>query len=164
MDVKEIKGANLSGMAGAKGKKEEMEGLDFQKLLQEAQSNRKPAEGATSPTTAPGQADFFADSVLALPSLNLVPQPVEAPVLRARGIEATEKAMDLLEKYQRAMADPEISLKEVDPLVQSLSRELKGLAGWAEQLPASDPLQKIMTDLRILSSVEVEKFNRGDYI
>ena len=164
MDVKEVKGTNLAALAGKKGKKEGLEGLDFQKLLQEAQSNRTQTEGTTSPMASSGNPQVFTDSVLSLPSLNLVPGLVEPSGLRAQGIEATEKALDLLQKYQKVMADPAISLKEVNPLIQSLSGELKDLAGWAEKLPASDPLQKIMTDLEIVSSVEVEKFNRGDYI
>ena len=49
MDVKKIDGGALSAIAGKKGKKEELEGLDFQKLLQEAQSNRKPGKAGTSP-------------------------------------------------------------------------------------------------------------------
>ena len=28
----------------------------------------------------------------------------------------------------------------------------------------SDPLQKIVTDLGIVSTVEIEKFNRGEYV
>lgn len=164
MDVKEIKGATLSGMAGIKGKKEELQGLEFQKLLQEAQSNGKQAEGTTSPEAPVGKPEFFPDPVLSIPSVNLAPQAAEPSALRSQGIGATEKTLELLEQYQRALADPKISLKEVNPLVQSLSREMKDLAGWAEKLSSSDPLQKILTDLGILASVEVEKFNRGDYI
>ncbi len=164
MDVKKIDGATLSAMAGKKGKKEELEGLDFQKLLQAAQSNRKPAEAGTSTEGSVGRTEFFANSVLPIPSVNFVPGLPEFSTLRSQGALATEKALDLLEQYQRAMADPKVSLKEINPLAQSLSQEIKGLTQWAEKLPSSDPLQKIIAEVGILSSVEVEKFNRGDYI
>ncbi len=164
MDVKEIKGATLSGMAGIKGKKEELQGLEFQRLLEEAQSSGKQSEGTASPDAPVGKPEFFPDPVLSIPSMNLAPQAADSTALRSQGIGATEKTLELLEQYQKAMANPEISLKEVDPLVQSLSRETKDLAGWAEKLSPSDPLHKILTDLGILASVEVEKFNRGDYI
>jgi len=77
---------------------------------------------------------------------------------------ATEKTLDLLEQYQKAMADPKVSLKEINPLAQALSQEIKGLNQWAQKLSSSDPLQKIIAEVGIVSSVEVEKFNRGDYI
>ena len=161
MDVKKIDGGALSAMAGKKGKKEELEGLDFQKLLQEAQSNRKPGETGTSPEGSVGRTEFFANSVL---PVNFVPGLPETSTLRSQGALATEKTLDLLEQYQTAMADPKISLKEISPLAQSLSQEIKGLTQWAPQLSPSDPLQKIIAEVGIVSSVEVEKFNRGDYI
>jgi hypothetical protein len=34
----------------------------------------------------------------------------------------------------------------------------------AEQVPLSDPLQRIMTDVGIVSTVELEKFSRGEYV
>ena len=162
--VHDVLGATLSGMAGIKGKTEELQGLEFQKLLQEAQSNRKQSEGTTSPEAPVGKPEFFPDPVLSIPSVNLATHAAEPSALRSQGIGATEKTLELLEQYQRALADPKISLKEANPLVQSLSREMKDLAGWAGKLSSSDPLQKILTDLGILASVEVEKFNRGDYI
>ena len=164
MDVKKIDGGALSAMAGKKGKKEEPEGLDFQKFLQEAQSNRKPGEAGTSSESSVGKTELFADSVLSIPSVNFVPGLPETSTLRSQGALATEKTLDLLEQYQRAMADPKVSLKEISPLAQSLSEEIKGLAQWVPKLSSSDPLQKIISEIGIVSSVELEKFNRGDYI
>jgi hypothetical protein len=34
----------------------------------------------------------------------------------------------------------------------------------AERLPANDPLKRILEEMGILAAVEVERFNRGDYI
>lgn len=164
MDVKNIDGGTLSAMTAKKGKKEELEGLDFQRLLQEAQSNQKPAEAGTSPEGSVGGTEFFTNSILPIPSVNSVPGLPETSTLQSQGALATEKTLDLLEQYQRAMADPKVSLKEIDPLAQSLSQEIKGLTQWTPQLSPSDPLQKIIAEVGIVSSVEVEKFNRGDYI
>jgi hypothetical protein len=164
MDVKKIDGGALSAMAGKKGKEEELEGLDFQKLLQEAQANRKPGEARNSPEGSVGKTEFFANSVLPFPSVNFVPGLPEISSLRSQGALATEKTLDLLEQYQRAIADPKVSLKEISPLAQSLSQEIKGLTQWAQKLSSSDPLQKIIAEVGIVSSVEVEKFNRGDHI
>ena len=164
MDVKKIDDGTLSMMAGKKGKKEEVEGLDFHKLLQEAQSNRTPAKAENTAQVSVGGAEFLDNSVFALPSKNFAPGLPEASILRSRGASATEKTLDLLDQYQNAMADPKVSLKEISPLVRSLSQEIRGLTQWAEKLSSSDPLQKIIAEVGILSSVEVEKFNRGEYI
>ena len=164
MDVKNIDGGTLSAMTGGKGKKEGVEGLDFQKLLQKAQSNNGPAEAPTSTEGSVGGIEFLANSVLPVSSVNSVPGLPETSTLQSQGALATEKTLDLLEQYQRAMADPKVSLKEIDPLAQSLSQEITGLSQWATKLSSSDPLQKIMTEVGIVSSVQVEKFNRGDYI
>ncbi len=164
MDVKKVDGGTLSGLAGKKGKKEELEGLDFQRLLQEAQSNRKLDEAGIAPKASVAGTEVFDNSVLSIPSMNFVPRLLETSTLRSRGASATEKTLDLLEQYQKAMADPKVSLKEISPLVQSLSDETKSLTQWAEKLSSSDPLQKIIVEVGILSSVEVEKFNRGDYV
>ena len=164
MDVKKVDGGILSAMAGKKGKKEELEGLDFQKLLQEAQSNGKLDEAGSAPKASVGGTEFLDHSVISIPPVNLAPELLETSALRSQGASAAEKTLDLLDQYQKAIADPKVSLKEISPLVQSLSEEIKGLTQWTEKLPSSDPLQKITAEVGILSSVEVEKFNRGDYI
>jgi len=164
MDVKKVDAGTLSAMTGKKGKKEELEGLDFQKLLQEAQSNQNMDEAGSTPKTSVGGTELLDHSVISIPSINFAPELLESSALRSRGASAAEKTLDLLDQYQKAMADPKVSLKEINPLVQSLSEEIKGLTQWAEKLPSSDPLQKITAEVGILSSVEVEKFNRGDYV
>jgi hypothetical protein len=160
MDVKEILGAALSAVAGKKGKKEEANGLDFQKYLQEAQSSSKETNAA-APGGAPRGPEILSEGVLPIHWLNGIGDP--SP-LRLQGTRAAEKALDLLEQYQRAMENPRNTLREVHPLVKSLGEEMKNLGQWVEKMPPSDPLRAILTEARILSSVEIEKFNRGDYI
>jgi hypothetical protein len=87
-----------------------------------------------------------------------------APTPQSQGVQATEKTLDLLERYQEALSDPQVSLKKVYPLVQSLRQEVQEINRWTDHLPPSDPLRKIMGEIGVLSSVEVEKFNRGDYV
>ncbi len=164
MDVKEIDSGTLSAMAGKKGKREELDGPDFQKLLQEAQSNWKPGQAGNSPEGSVGRDEFWVNSLSPIPSVELRPGLQETSILRSQGTQATERALDLLEQYQKAMADPQVSLKQVNPLIQALSQEVKGFAQWAENLPSSDPLREILTEIGALSSVEIERFNRGDYI
>ena len=97
--------------------------------------------------------------------MNLLEGAKGSSPLRTQGVEATEKTLNLLEEYQRAIENPRVTLREIHPLVQSLAEETRGLNQWAEKFaPASDPLQNIMAEVGVLSSVEVGRFNRGDYV
>lgn len=151
MDVKEIQGAALSAGAGKKGK-EELNGLDFQKILQGAQSNLKESTGATPGGTAVGP-EIMPEGVL---TVNWLQGIKDSSPLHLEGARAAERALDLLENYQRAMENPRTTLREIHPLVQSLAEEMKGLDKWIEKMSP--------TEAGILSSIEVQKFNRGDYI
>ena len=160
MDVKEIKGGTLSSVATKKGRNEELNGFDFQKMLQEAQSNIQEA-GRSAPAVAAGGAEIQGASVF---PANLLEGIKDSPPLRSQGVQAAEKTLTLLEEYQRAIDNPRVTLREIHPLVQSLAEETRGLNQWVVELPPSDPLKKIMTEVGILSSIEVGRFNRGDYV
>ena len=160
MDVREIKGGVLTSAATKRGKNEDLNGLDFQKMLREAQSNTQEI-GQAAPAGTPGAAEIPGEGVL---PVNLLEGVKKSSPLRIQGVEATERALKLLEEYHRAMENPQVSLREIHPLVQSLAEETWGLNQWVEKLSASDPLKKIMTEVGVLSSVEVGKFNRGDYV
>ena len=160
MDVKEIKGGTLASLAAKERKKEELNGFDFQKMLQEAQSNIQEA-GRSAPAAAAGGAEMQGTSVF---PVNLLEGVKDSPPLRSQEVQAAEKTLNLLEEYQRAIDNPRVTLREIHPLVQSLAEEARGLSQWVEKLPPSDPLKKIMTEVGILSSIEVGRFNRGDYV
>jgi hypothetical protein len=161
MDVKKIGGEIPPLAFGKKGKREELEGTDFQKALQEAHSH---LQGSLAPSVSTGDVGG-AERLEPIP-FPLLPPNFEAGAapLQSQGAQATERTLDLLEQYQEALSDPRVSLKEVYPLVQALSQEVQGMNRWTEQLPPSDPLRKIMGAIEILSNVEIEKFNRGDYV
>ncbi|MDR1396783.1 MAG: hypothetical protein LBJ14_03535 [Desulfarculales bacterium] len=79
-----------------------------------------------------------------------------------RTIASLDNLLDILEKYETALADPSVSLKNIAPLVKDMQEE-------AERLESS--LEKIDTSLfpladQILAQTKIEtiKFNRGDYI
>jgi hypothetical protein len=164
MDVKEIQAGALSGLAGKRGKQEEAGGVEFQKVLQQAQSSRKPIEGMDSDRIpSVGGAEIHAGPALSISSAPFIPGLAGTSTVQAEGTLASERTLALLERYQVAMADSNRPLQEIRGVVQSLSAELDELTERAGKLSPSDPLQKIMTAIGVLSSVEIEKFNRGDY-
>ena len=164
MDIKKIINGSIS-IPGIKQKgTPETSQLDFQKLLQEAKSSNKTASPSIAAPLSKGVAEIPPDPALAVKALNLVAEPMGFPQIRAQGIKASENALSLLEKYQKAMADPQMTLKKVDHWVQSLSKEVNDLISFSDKLPAADPLKEIISEIGIVSKVEIQKFNRGEYI
>ena len=108
MDIKKIINGSIS-IPGTKQKgTSETSQLDFQKLLQEAKSSNKTASPPTAPPLSKGVGEIPPDPALAVKALNLLAEPMEFPQIRSQGIKAAENALSLLEKYQKAMADPQI--------------------------------------------------------
>jgi hypothetical protein len=135
---------------------------EFQKILngvqaqQEAEMRKRPE----SATAAAGSPEGIWGSY-SLPPLREIENPAES---QARTVQKAERVLSILEEYQRALGDPGASLKGIHPLVQSLSSELPGMKESADRLPSNDPLKKILGEIGVVAAVEVEKFNRGEYL
>jgi len=138
--------------------------LDFQKLLQEAKGKNKVEGLSTASPLSKGVSEIPSDPALAVRALGILAGQAEIPQVRSQGIQAAENALSLLERYQEAIADPQMTLKKVDPLVRSLSQNVNELNSLSDQLPPSDPLRKIMSEIGIVSMVEVQKFDGGEYV
>jgi hypothetical protein len=97
----------------------------------------------------------------ALPDLSMVysGNPGEKSLV----LEA-ESMLDLLEDYQKQMENPLLTLKDVYPLVERMERETERLSPVLESLPEGSAIKDILNRILVASSVEVIKFNRGDYL
>jgi hypothetical protein len=56
------------------------------------------------------------------------------------------------------------TLKDIAPIVERISDEQSALQQLAEHIPAQDDIRHIIDEALVRSSVEVIKFNRGDYV
>jgi hypothetical protein len=160
MKISDILQQPSSLPASRKGDKTEASEVDFQQFLNDARARR--AEGhQTTPPVSPGLEveNLSAPPVLGDPSENM-----EMNQIRSMGIKATEDILGMLEQYQKAIGNPEMSLRQIESLARSLSQGVSRLETVAEKVASSDPLRKIMTDVGIVSTVEIEKFNRGEYV
>jgi len=83
---------------------------------------------------------------------------------RADTVERLNRFMDILESYQSGMEDSTTTLKQVSPLVTQMEEETQNLIPVLESLPAGDELKDMLNRLLVASTVEVIKFNRGDYM
>jgi hypothetical protein len=138
----------------------EMKDGDFQKLLGEATHKLGETGRSVSPTSPLKISEIHGPA----PVLPIFPDPETMEQVRSRGIDAAGSLLSTLEQYQSALANSGTSLKGVQGYVESLARGVKDLSLLSEKLSPSDPLQKIMAEVGILSTVEVERFNRGEYI
>lgn len=164
MDIKKITEMVFPGPAGKKVRQDDGQGVDFQKLLREAQS---PLPSKADAVQSLGQATGLeTDPVFGLSPLTLSPgNGIEGSAPdRHEGTLALERTLDLLEQYQRVIADPNEGPDKIRPLIFSLSQRMNDMGRWEERLPSTDPLQKMLAEAEILSSVEITKFHRGDYV
>jgi hypothetical protein len=114
-----------------------------------------------------GQGDV-SNSVLQEPA-----QPPEfSPISISRGftpvmcepLERTEGFLGLIETYRDKLADPRIPLRDIQAIVREMELEVSALAPVLESIPDDDALKDILRQALTASTVEVVKFNRGDYV
>jgi hypothetical protein len=79
-------------------------------------------------------------------------------------IDRIEKVLDLLDEYRRKLADPNTTLREIQPLVKSLETENGQLQPVLNSNVEGDQLKEILNQTLVTTSVEVIKYNKGDYI
>ncbi len=71
--------------------------------------------------------------------------------------------LDLMETYSRKLGSAS-ALKDISPVVHDLERETDSLKSVSETLPPHDEIKPVLDEVLIRSSVEIIKFNRGDYL
>ena len=79
-------------------------------------------------------------------------------------IDRIENMIDLLDQYRHKLADPQMNLKQIDPIINEIAWENDSLASLADSLPAADELKGLLERTMVTASLEVTKFYRGDYL
>lgn len=122
----------------------------FHRVLQSAQEKTAlPRESVTLPPSPALSGVFIAPAG----------RPGEKPL-----VQEAENMLELLENYQKQMENPLLTLKDVYPLVERMQHETKRLVPVWENLPEDSAIKDILNRILVASSVEVIKFNRGDYL
>jgi hypothetical protein len=85
----------------------------------------------------------------------------ETSVLAA---QQTGELLDTLETYRQLLAQPSVSLRKIQPVVEQLGHEADRLAASMHQLPQEHSLAQIMREALIQVNQEIERFNQGEYI
>ncbi|MBW1715329.1 MAG: hypothetical protein JRJ77_05790 [Deltaproteobacteria bacterium] len=88
----------------------------------------------------------------------------------ARGINAdflkqSDKVLNLLDDYGRQLADPTKTLKDIEPLVESIKQEVGIIESEvSDQFHNDKHLERFIKDLAVTANVAMFKFHRGDYV
>jgi hypothetical protein len=79
-------------------------------------------------------------------------------------VDRVENFVDMLDEYRQKLGDGQYSLRDIDPLVREMETETEKLMPAFQELPDGDGLKDIMDQTLITASLEIARFNRGDYI
>jgi len=83
---------------------------------------------------------------------------------KAQNIKRVEKFLDVLENYQNKLEDSAVTLKDMSHLVTHMKSEIENMLPFLNSLPDEDGMKDILNTALVTSTVEVMKFNRGDYL
>jgi hypothetical protein len=135
----------------SKVKAQQKVGKEFDSILKEAVEN-------TSSETVTAKQTMFVNPMRGL-------QPTSTPQLnQSVTFRNIEEMLNLLERYRDKLADPRVTLKQIDPYILELNRGMETLAPLLDKLPAGNGLRNILNQTMVTMSLEISKFYRGDYI
>ena len=124
---------------------------DFKNILKESVENSKENPSKLQPAT-------LMDPVSAIRLNPLSPQDKNITVDRI------DNLINLLDNYRQQLSDPHVTLRKLEPVVNTIAKEKDQLSGLLESIPNEDRLKDILNQTLITASLEVIKFNKGDYI
>ena len=126
-------------------------GKEFGAILKETVKN------STTAVVAPLRTTF----INPLPGL----QPASSSLSNHQfSASSIEDMINLLDRYREKLADPRITMKQIDPDIREMTREIENLAPVLDSLPADEGLRNILNQTLVTVSLEISKFYRGDYI
>ena len=78
--------------------------------------------------------------------------------------KATCQLLDTLEDYQQQLGDPEVSLRNLYPMVERMQKQLITTEPLFNALPESHPAKRILQETMSHISEEIGRFNSGRYV
>ena len=87
-----------------------------------------------------------------------------SPENRSVTVERVDNLLNLLEKYRNQLADPQVTLRQIEPLLNTIEKEKTQLSLVLDSMESEDGLKDIVNRTLVTASLEIVKYNRGDYI
>ena len=142
-----------NGSPAPEPRKTEKQGSDlFKQSLEAAQAKKTTVSGPTQAVKSLGEV-----AATTLPQLqSLSPAGV---------IQKTDRLLDLLDNYLKNIDNPGKTLKDIEPLIDTIKKDASLLLAEADKaLPGDGDLKQIAREAAVTANVEYFKFYRGDYI
>lgn len=125
--------------------------VDFKNILKESVEKSTDNPSKTRPTT-------LLDPISAIRFSPISPQNKHITVDRI------ENLINLLENYRQQLKNSNVTLRTLEPLMNRIAAEKDQLSKELDSIPGEDGLKDILNQTLITASLEVIRFNRGDYI
>lgn len=85
--------------------------------------------------------------------------------IKADVLEHSNRILNILDDYAKGLIDPSKTLKDIEPLVESIEKEVGLMEAKAADKGINDKdLDGFIKDLAVTANVAVFKFHRGDYV
>ena len=140
-----------TGQGEKSARQKAVETDDFKKILKASveKTANHPVKAHQSPSLHP------------LSGVRLQPLSLET---KHATVERVDNLLNLLDRYRKQLADPEMTLRKIEPVIQTIIKEKEQLTSLLDAVANEDGLKDIVNRTLITASLEVIKFNRGDYI
>lgn len=96
------------------------------------------------------------------PSVQPLAKPAADPVLSLT--DCLDRLLDRLDSYRQKLADPQASLRSIEPLVNDIAAAARNLTPELNSSDQAGPLGDILRHALVTASVEITRFNRGEYV
>ena len=132
-------------------KSEAKPNADFKNILKESVENSTENPSKIQPSTLMDPVSAIRFNPLSTQDKNIM-------------VERIDNLLNLLDNYRQQLSDPHVTLRTLEPVMNTIAKEKDQLSGVLDSMPNEDGLKHILNQTLITASLEVIKFNRGDYI
>lgn len=132
-------------------KSEATPNADFKNILKESVENSTENPSKIQPSTLMDPVSEIRFNPLSTQDKNIM-------------VERIDNLLNLLDNYRQQLSDPHVTLRTLEPVMNTIAKEKNQLSGLLDSMPNEDGLKHILNQTLITASLEVIKFNRGDYI
>jgi hypothetical protein len=132
-------------------KNEKTPNADFNNILKESVENSTQKPSKIQPSTLMDPVSAIRSNPLSTQDKNLT-------------VERIDQLLNLLENYRRQLRNRQVTLRTLEPVMNTIAKEKDQLSRVLDSMPNEDRLKDILNQTLITASLELIKYNRGDYI
>jgi hypothetical protein len=81
-----------------------------------------------------------------------------------KATERVEAFFDTIDTYRKKLGNPKNTLRDIAPVIKQMEEQIEKLQQSMDLLPAGSGLKEILNRASVIASVEISRFNQGDYV